>query len=204
MIPLAKVPGPKSMSQGLDLQVSANGGKAIMERSAGTYSYKTLYIIKSACITSGRSDHYGELYDNGQKLLIFGGRSVSSDPSIPEITYADVWNFDFNTHIWTELVPTSKDKPIARFAHAGAMVGSSTLYIFGGITLLAHGSISVLSGVWSFSLTTKAWQQERLEIEFLRSFHTLNVVHGQFYTFGGYVVYSNPSAAFVYNDLMVS
>jgi len=115
----------------------------------------------------------------------------------------DVWSFDFAAGKWTELITINLDLPAPRFAHAGAVLGN-TLYIFGGITFLrGHGSYSVLNDLWSFSLATNTWRQEVLEVDFMRSFHTLHAVLNQLHTFGGYVVYSSPSAAFVYNDYMV-
>lgn len=88
------------------------------------------------------------------RLILFGGCSSGFGPC-PQ---GDLWAFDLDTAMWTELTPTGA-APAARSNPAMLYdPGSQSLLLFGGKT--AHGADAES---WRYSLSDNAWAQIETE-----------------------------------------
>ena len=79
-------------------------------------------------------------------MLIFGGNTPSAG------FVNDLWQYDLNTHNWSDLYP--ENPPSRRAYHAGLMVGQD-FYIFGG----SPDDSTLLSDFWKYNLPTNTWTQ---------------------------------------------
>jgi N-acetylneuraminic acid mutarotase len=147
-------------------------------------------------------DHSGGIYTGpgGDKLVIFGGRSLDTKFEYFKEVFADLWAYDFAAQSWTRLSAPGDTAPAPRFAHAATLDGDR-LVVFGGITSY-NGAPAMLADVWSFSMRRLEWTPVRMSVPLMRSFHSLNLAaSSRVFAFAGYV--HQETVAFVYNDLLV-
>ena len=121
----------------------------VISFSPKTFTWKNLNNAKSSHPT-GRAGHSMIQHDN--QLVIFGGRTEIGGVLR---SLNDVWIFDPNINIWTEL----KSNPLSSAAPTGREYCSSyilhdRLWVFGG---LDGATNQVFSDLWVFHLKSHIW-----------------------------------------------
>lgn len=91
------------------------------------------------------------VYDSrSQRILMFGGGPVETLGYIP--TFQDLWAWDGAA--WTELVPSTPDRPGPRYAHAMAYDRArGELLVFGGDDGLPGSSAQIRGDMWAWDGT---------------------------------------------------
>jgi N-acetylneuraminic acid mutarotase len=93
---------------------------------------------------SARSEH-AMAYAGGSKVIMFGGADAEWNH------LSDTWEYDTTTHAWTP-ISLSGTNPPARFAHAMAYAGGSTVVLFGG-----NHDGTILSDTWEYHVVNQTW-----------------------------------------------
>jgi len=96
------------------------------------------------------------LWADGDKLYLFGGLTPFFLPA------DDLWEYDFNTNRWSELIPLfSPGSPTGRdVAYAGAAPKQGKLTIYGGETIdFSTFEFITLQDVWQLDLATLTWEE---------------------------------------------
>lgn len=182
--------------------------------------------------TVNRGEVRGGYWENGDKLIIYGGLHVreyatsTGREQQADTTLGDVWAYDFKTDTWEMMASTwgpdgivAMDHPGERTSHAATVVGDE-LVIYGGLreieTYLWDGSTvwSQLDDIWIFNLKSLKWTRRPMAESNGRAYHSvvgwkLPGNDGTVLTsFGGYKMMMDPvdnqQISYVYDDLMVS
>ena len=118
----------------------------------------------------------------GGKIILYGGEHVARTPLDEEKQALWIVSDDQ----WRCCVIDANAQPPARVAHAQAVVGDDSVYIFGGragITMKEHP----MNDLWKFNVDSETWTQ----VETFgtppspRSFHRMVACDGSLYVFGG-------------------
>ncbi|KAJ5071799.1 hypothetical protein M0811_09959 [Anaeramoeba ignava] len=81
------------------------------------------------------------------KLIIFGGEDAQ------RIRFRDIYSFDFQSKVWTQIKPEGSDLPSPRSSYGITFLCDSLFAIFGG----TDQSDSWMNDLWIFNLKTCIW-----------------------------------------------
>jgi hypothetical protein len=101
---------------------------------------------------SGRYDGGVEVLEDGDGLLVGGMGAAGFD--------SQVWRFDADAEVWTELSATSDGSPPGRRFPWTALHDGALLYGYGTDSPMGT---SVLRDLWAFDLATGAWSEVEVE-----------------------------------------
>jgi len=83
-----------------------------------------------------------------RKMIIFAGEDATSRLN-------DIWQFDIDTHIWTDITPSSGPSPALRRTPVSVFDPSGQRMV----TWSGQGSSTFFNDVWSFDLTANTWSE---------------------------------------------
>eukprot|EP01132_Coremiostelium_polycephalum_P009359 gene9359-11493_t len=137
----------------------------------------------------------------GSKIYMFGGYNGNG-------TYFGLSIYDIESREWTNVafddLKGSSEIPQPRTNHASAVIGDQ-LYIFGGNRIEPNGDYNVMNDFFCLDTKTLCWR--RIEatgaIPCGRGGHSMEVIKGQIYLFGGGIW--NPQSDWVskFNDIHI-
>jgi len=158
--------------------------------------------INSATSPAGRASHLAVGYPGS--MLVFGGftyhyvqplepnttNTDDLDPPGYNVTtevatrFNDVWRFDLVSFEWELLHDGNNSAPAPRSGHAGVLVESGSLYVFGGET-----QTNQVNDLWKFDLATSSWTLVHNgtgdKVPSPRKEHAAVLVKDRMYIFGG-------------------
>lgn len=102
----------------------------------------------------------------GRKLYVTGGNT--------DVTFQDLWEYNIDTHKWTEL----KQPPVQRSLHAFCAIGDK-LYVQGG-----HYSGTYYDHLYEYDIATNVWTQKASSGQAV-AWHQGIACNGKFYIVGG-------------------
>jgi hypothetical protein len=105
---------------------------------------------------SSRSRHAMALDSQGNRALMFGGRSRTG-ASGPYTLWSDTWAFDFGTNAWSVIEATG-EAPSPRSNSAVAVMGRR-LFVVGGNTSTSGLTFAPTSDVYALDLDTATWSK---------------------------------------------
>jgi hypothetical protein len=88
------------------------------------------------------------IYDPvSHRMILFAGKAASGDQN-------DVWVFDLNTNLWSDITPASGPAPAPRFTpNAVYNPENQQMIIWSG------QGVSFYNDVWAFDLTNESWSE---------------------------------------------
>jgi len=124
-----------------------------------------------------RSRHTAVIYNN--KMYIFGGYESHRDSALN-----DLWMYDFDSNLWTELHPSGT--PPTPCAHASAVVYQNKMFITGGYRIVGGGGTILPSSQHvEYNFSTNAWTRKDYISRSVYN-HTAVVIQDKILLFSGY------------------
>jgi serine/threonine protein kinase/ankyrin repeat protein len=139
--------------------------------------YEWTKVPDSENAPTPRSEHAATAVDD--KIWIFGGFDGSNRLN-------DLYTFDTNTLKWTKINIVGKDVPIGRSGHKMVRYGTSTVYIFGGIDDQGNYSNELYVFDANQNPVEMKWIKTTGEVPDVRAFHSMDVINGLIWIYGGY------------------
>lgn len=132
-----------------------------------------------------RSSHGVSILDNGSLLVVYGGEHVARTPLVDKESLWFAVKEDNDEWQWQCILPTDT-KPPARVAHAQAVVGDSSVYIFGGRAGITMKE-KAMNDLYKLDTTTRQWKliETKGTPPVPRSFHRMISIENYLYVFGG-------------------
>ncbi len=90
-------------------------------------------------------------YAGGGKAILFGGQNWHD---FKDYYLNDTWEYDSNTHTWTEIEVTGGIKPPERADFSMAYVGNGKIVLFGGQKFLEGKK-----DTWEYDIATQTWTE---------------------------------------------
>jgi len=102
-----------------------------------------------------RAFHMNAIDTHNEHLYIYGGETYTADFSAEEI-FSDLWKFDLNTHVWTEIT----QRPITPGGRSNCQMvyHAGHLYLFGGIEDVEFTTSKQL---WKYHIASNTWTELR-------------------------------------------
>nr|NIR64458.1 hypothetical protein [candidate division Zixibacteria bacterium]NIV06486.1 hypothetical protein [candidate division Zixibacteria bacterium]NIX56492.1 hypothetical protein [candidate division Zixibacteria bacterium] len=116
--------------------------------SATTFAQRWQNIIPNSGDVPDPRSNAAAIYDPvNHRMILFAGKASSGDRN-------DVWAFDLNTSLWSDITPTSGSAPAPRFTpNAVYDAVDHRMIIWSG-----QGA-AFLNDVWAFDLASETWSE---------------------------------------------
>lgn len=182
--------GRKMVIYGGDTDVAPCGGIAKRVHTDETF------VLDVACGTwraiaganpGARARHVMVTDLEGDRAIMFGGRTRATGSTGPYTLFADVWAFDFKAETWSAIT-TSGTAPSPRANAAGAIDRKrNRLIVFGGNTSTSGTAFTPAGDTFALDLKSGAWKAIAGTGPTARLFHAMAVDDdGELmYAFGG-------------------